>query len=157
MDMLNKQKKYNVLYTKMGVLMEAIKRKKTTITTTVDLGPIEKQISLMTTKINLALSEFSTLPFDTTGAVKQDIDFKNKKVFNLETDTVLGKSAANVKFVRDSIKSIIFPINMNTNAITNLPQPSSLADAATKQYVDTTTNPDNFVKKYVVIIEEQLW
>ena len=101
----------------------------------------------MTTKINLALSEFSTLPFDTTGTVKKDIDFNNKKIFNLETDTVLGKSAANVKFVQDSIKSIIFPINMNTNAIKNLPAPSSLADAATKKYVDDTSSPENILKK----------
>ena len=126
----------------MGVFDGSHEEKKTSITKTVDLGPIEKQITLMTTKINLALSEFSTLPFDTTGAVKN-----NKKIFNLETDTVLGKSAANVKFVQDSIISIIFPVNINTNARTNLPAPSSLADAETKQYVDTTANPDNLVKK----------
>ena len=127
----------------MGVF-DGSTEEKTKIAKTVDLGPIEKQMSLMTTKINLALTEFKTLPFDTTGLVKSDFDFNNHRIFNLTTDSTLDKSGANVKFVKDFIKSVIFPINMNANTITNLPPPSLASDAATKQYVDSKSDVESY-------------
>ena len=55
----------------MGGFDGSHEEKKSSISTTVDLGPIEKQITLMATKINLTLSEFKALPFDATGIEKK--------------------------------------------------------------------------------------
>ena len=65
--------------------------------TTVDLEPKEKQIGLLMTKVNLALTKFSYLPFDENIIV--NIEMNNKKTLQLETDTILNISAVNVKFV----------------------------------------------------------
>ena len=70
-----------ILYITLGVFDSSHKQgRRTKITTAADLSPIEKQIGLLGTKVNLALSKFGALPFKSDGIVKEIIDISNKKI-----------------------------------------------------------------------------
>ena len=45
------------------------------------------------------------------------------------------------------LKNVLFPMNMNTNALIGLPLPKTLSSAATKKYVDDSVNPENIVER----------
>ena len=81
---------------------------------------------MLSSKVDVALANFSNLSFDSAGDLSKSIDGQDFKITNLTTDTQLDKSAANVKSVLDGIKIINYPINISNNALTRLP-PLTLA------------------------------